>query len=251
MDAVVDSTLSLFDEVQNEFVNDLTEVLSTGTDLAVVSIADPYTLLPFSFYENIRNVLIKVWMKSGRATELLVNDAFTAGKATKADAEQAVLNFVTTHGGPRITGIADQTKNIVIQKVRRGLARGQSLDSLVRQIVNESPQFNRTRAELIVANEVHTVSQYTSQFVAQNSGLLLLKVWNSVKDDRTRRFDLIDRSSQFNHLVMDGQTRPLFDSFSVPTLGGGFELIQYPGDPAGSAGNTINCRCVQTYKEAL
>lgn len=54
------------------------------------------------------------------------------------------------------------------------------------------------------------------------------KRWVSRKDDRVRHA----------HLIADGQTVPIYEPFIV----GGFPL-QFPGDPLGPPGQTINCRC--------
>lgn len=54
------------------------------------------------------------------------------------------------------------------------------------------------------------------------------KRWRCHHDDRTRK----------THRDADGQTVPLDDPFHV-----GRDLLMYPGDSMGSAGETINCRC--------
>jgi uncharacterized protein with gpF-like domain len=41
-----------------------------------------------------------------------------------------------------------------------------------------------------------------------------------------------------DHLAADGQVQDIDEPFDV-----GGEQLMYPGDPAGSPGNTINCRC--------
>jgi len=61
------------------------------------------------------------------------------------------------------------------------------------------------------------------------------KEWLSTDDDRTRGADPKD---EFNHLAADGETVDLDAEFTKTG-----EALQYPGDPAGSAGNIINCRC--------
>jgi hypothetical protein len=52
--------------------------------------------------------------------------------------------------------------------------------------------------------------------------------WNSMDDDRTREW----------HSDADGQEQPVGTPFDVDG-----EDMMYPGDPAGSDENTINCRC--------
>ena len=55
------------------------------------------------------------------------------------------------------------------------------------------------------------------------------KRWVTMHDDRVRE----------GHALADGQEVPLGSPFVVDG-----EYLQYPGDPRGSAGNVVNCRCV-------
>jgi hypothetical protein len=59
------------------------------------------------------------------------------------------------------------------------------------------------------------------------------KTWQDTGDGKTRPA----------HLDADNQTVPIDQPFIV-----GGEQLQYPGDPAGSASNTIRCRCRSIYK---
>lgn len=54
------------------------------------------------------------------------------------------------------------------------------------------------------------------------------RIWDATGDRRTR----------FDHAVADGKTVGLDERFLV-----GGRAMLYPGDPAGGAGNVINCRC--------
>lgn len=57
--------------------------------------------------------------------------------------------------------------------------------------------------------------------------------WLSASDNRTR----------LDHREADGQVVRVGQPFNV-----GGESLLYPGDPAGSPGNVINCRCVSIAK---
>lgn len=61
------------------------------------------------------------------------------------------------------------------------------------------------------------------------------KEWLATDDDRTRE----------HHAEANGQRVPYAEPFIV--MG---EAMMYPGDPAGSAANVVNCRCVVLYPEA-
>jgi len=59
-----------------------------------------------------------------------------------------------------------------------------------------------------------------------------VKEWVAIQDNRTR----------VSHSIASGQRVDLKEFFVV-----GGERLKYPGDPRGSAGNTINCRCASIY----
>lgn len=59
------------------------------------------------------------------------------------------------------------------------------------------------------------------------------KTWQDTGDGRTR----------VEHSIADGQTVPIDQPFIV-----GGERLMYPGDPNGSAANTIQCRCRASYR---
>lgn len=101
----------------------------------------------------------------------------------------------------------------------------------------ETQGFSRFRAEVIAATETHAAAMFASQKTAEQisseTGLELLKVWNAVEDERTR----------FSHSAANGQKVGMNAKFTVNG-----EKLERPGDPRGSAGNVIRCRCVLTYE---
>ena len=89
------------------------------------------------------------------------------------------------------------------------------------------------RANLISRTETHRVASFANEAVAENMRIAgTVKEWVAIQDERTR----------ITHAFASGQTVPLEEQFIV-----GGEKLKFPGDPKGSAGNTINCRCVVVY----
>lgn len=88
-----------------------------------------------------------------------------------------------------------------------------------------------SRAETIVRTETNRAFSVATQSQMETSlqeFLDLQKAWMSTGDFRTRNA----------HLSAHGQVVGVKEPFTV-----GGEQLQYPRDPAGSARNTINCRC--------
>lgn len=97
-----------------------------------------------------------------------------------------------------------------------------------------SPRFRRdmiSRTESIRASNAGSLALYEAW------GVVEFKEWLATRDDRTRPTHL-QAWADYSEGGDPGPI-PLGQTFSV----GGSELL-YPGDPAGSPEETINCRCV-------
>ena len=89
------------------------------------------------------------------------------------------------------------------------------------------------RANLISRTEVHRVAGFANEAVAENMKIDgTVKEWVAIQDERTR----------ITHSFAAGQRVALEQPFIV-----GGEKLKYPGDPMGSAAETINCRCAAIY----
>ena len=97
----------------------------------------------------------------------------------------------------------------------------------VRKIVSK-PNFYRAQALRIARTETTAAANFAATEAGGVSGFAMQKEWISALDSRTRD----------DHAGTNGQKRPESKPFNV-----GGEKLMYPGDPAGSAGNVINCRC--------
>lgn len=113
-----------------------------------------------------------------------------------------------------------------------GVNAGESIPEL-RQRVNGVFDYGRNRAHVIARTETHHVVESACNegaMAIHNSGEPLAKTWLATKDSRTRK----------SHRTADGQTVAADQPFKVDG-----EEIDYPGE--GSAKNSVNCRCSQTY----
>ena len=146
----------------------------------------------------------------------------------------------------RIVDINQTTRAHVIRMVDRGQENGEGIDKIARNIRANAPRVSRTRAHIIARTETHNAANYGAHNAAKATGLQLVKRWVTVEDHRTRDF-LEPTISEFSHRAVDGQEVALDAAFQVPTKFGGVEALQYPGDVAGSPGNTINCRCASVH----
>lgn len=95
------------------------------------------------------------------------------------------------------------------------------------------------RAKTVAVTEVHRAWNFgalaASMRAQQQMQLLVLKTWSARDDSKTRPA----------HDRADGQTVPVNQPFIV-----NMEPLMMPGDPAGTPGNVINCRCKPLFRRA-
>jgi hypothetical protein len=146
--------------------------------------------------------------------------------------EQALRKWFATTAGER----AKQTAQTTMGDVRRLLSQAFDEGEPEAQVLKAglaAKGLSAWRADVIARTETHAAAQFVSDFVARQIasevGVQLEKAWVPVFDDRTREA----------HAGMDSEDWIHMDAAFL--VGG--ERLQYPGDPAGSAENTVNCRC--------
>lgn len=136
----------------------------------------------------------------------------------------------------RLVGIGDTTWHTARESLLDGFTIGESVPDLA-QRVQDSLGVAENRAVTIARTEVVSASNAGSYAGVDALGKYgpAKKVWLATVDSRTREA----------HMDADGQTVGLDEPFIVDG-----EELEFPGDPAGSAGNVINCRCTLIYEEA-
>lgn len=155
--------------------------------------------------------------------------------------------FIDLYGAAKVQLITNTTRQQIQRVISMADDEGIGTAAITKRLRDAVPQFSKVRAAVIARTESHAASQYGSISMAKQSTRPLVKGWSSIEDDRTRSFI---EGDNYDHLVMNGETVALEQSFNVPTTLGGTEPLQFPGDPNGSAGNVINCRCAMTYRRA-
>lgn len=163
----------------------------------------------------------------------------------KNSPEQLLVEYMNNYGSVRIQRVAGTTLQQVINIVTSGQREGFSAAEIAEALSEQIPQIAATRAKIIAETEVHAAAQYGAYRTALASGRTMVKEWHTRGDGKVRNFP----ESAFSHVLMNGNSVALENAFQVPMAGGGFESLRFPGDPEGSAGNVINCRCLSFYRE--
>ena len=122
----------------------------------------------------------------------------------------------------------NELKKSIRNEVSRGISNAYSYRDIARNI-NNSMGIGLNKSIRIARTEGHRVNQqstYDAMDKAKKKGANIVKQWDATLDAKTRT----------SHQRVDGEIRELDETFS--------NGLRFPGDPQGSAGEVINCRCV-------
>ena len=150
--------------------------------------------------------------------------------------QRTLINFLATNEGSRITTVRQSYIQYLTQIMTKGIEEGKTMSMISTDMTKlvKSRNFYRWQALRIARTETTAASNYAATVSSSVSGVLMDKVWVSALDARTRR----EPESHFDHYHMNQVKVPLDKPFDVSG-----EKLMFPGDPKGSAGNVINCRC--------
>jgi hypothetical protein len=157
-------------------------------------------------------------------------------KTIKDDYLEVMKDWAERYMAEQIIAINKTTKKQIASVIEKGMSEGISNREIAKQIIQLSDSINLKRAIRIARTETHTVAMKSTNEAMASTGFEFSKEWISANDSRTRH-------GSFNHVAANGETVKK-DHMYVKTG----EALQYPGDgQRGSAGNIINCRCVEIY----
>ena len=209
---------------------------------ASVEMADRYEAtgsppqLPESHAQNLTGIYKKIALVSievfggrildqGKALGLVRETKFSFSEFFERIAVDYILSEAIRQ---RITAVAETTRNQIINQIVAGQNGGLGVSAIASLISTAIPSISRTRGALIARTETHGAANVGADQAARATGLVLQKEWTAARDERTRQA----------HADADGDIVGMDESFNV-----GGEMMRFAGDPNGSAGNIINCRC--------
>jgi hypothetical protein len=132
-------------------------------------------------------------------------------------------------------------RDLMLKIIIAGLENGDNPNKTAGKL--KDLKLGTARSRLIVRTETGRAMNTGAMFAAADSNVVVNKIWNSAQNDRTRRIP----RDKTDHLRMNGVKVAYNEWFFVPGMKG-IDLMQYPCDPAGSAGNVCNCRCAVSFE---
>lgn len=185
-------------------------------------------------HEQVEPVLADIFMEA-------YDDSLTAAVVTPAS-DAATVHLATVRN--RMVGIADNVFSLVTGALDEGRLAEEGIPDLAKRVdatlAAEGAQTWANRGRTVARTEVIAAANAGSHAAAADvAGTLgtatgdVAKEWLATADDRTRE----------SHAEADGQ---MVFGLDTPFEVGG-DLLEYPGDPAGSPEEVINCRCTVLY----
>ena len=128
-------------------------------------------------------------------------------------------------------------KKKIAAQVSRGISTGMSYAQTAEQLsrISNIGLNNAVRIARTEGHRIQVQSAMDACYKAQERGADVVKQWDATLDGSTRP----------SHQKVDGEIRELDEPFS--------NVLMFPGDPSGGAGEVVNCRCalLQRAKWAL
>lgn len=147
---------------------------------------------------------------------------------------------VLAQSGSQIRNIANTTQLNVMRIIDRAYKEGLSIPDTAAAIRAGMKSASEYRARMIARTELAGAANGGSLAAAQIAdnvlGIGLFKQWLTAPGAPHPRHE--------DYQGLDGQTVALDEPFDV-----GGDALQFPGDPDGDPGETINCRCALSYTE--
>jgi len=150
--------------------------------------------------------------------------------ALAEEAERFLRDRKQRYAPPIVDTLIRQLRAELVAGVRAGERISDLRARVQRVLVDQAPD----RVNKIVRTEVIGGLNRGSLEAYKRSPVVGKKVWLTARDGRVRP----TKPGHFNHQAADGQTVPKGEPFIVSG-----ELLMHPGDPNGSPGNIIRCRC--------
>jgi len=195
-------------------------------------------LLVDKIEEDLYSTYIRAYEASANLTKKQIENTKSIKLKEKKDDVfyNAMMNFARLWAGDKAVKVSRTTMEDINSVIQAGLVKELGVAVIAEEIIRKGITESAHRAHAIARTEVHSAQMAGSIEMAKESEVVAMKEWVSVYDDRTRRGD----NSDFDHTIV--KDVPLNQDFNVSG-----EYLEYPGDPKGSAGNIINCRCAVVY----
>ncbi|WP_164509054.1 hypothetical protein [Clostridium rectalis] len=139
------------------------------------------------------------------------------------------LQWLNEYGAEQVVNINTTTKELTRRIIKDGLLKGDSIDSISKELSSKIKQYSKARAVNISQTEIHN-SFMKANFLTANKSGFKYKRWLSARDESVR----------LDHKAYDSLGWVEFGYMYAPGL-------EYPGDSRANVSQVARCRCVLRY----
>lgn len=201
-----------------------------------------YTYLG-ALQHKVEDALVKMKYDLTRLLDTSVVDAIKAGAQLSQQPESAIassinpmlLRGLADYRADCIKGVSDACKQSIGEILTRSLLAGKTLVDAEKEIGSVLPDSGVFR---IVEDRAHRILRTEYGRILEMANQLGLEKSAQTVPGLKKEWLCTHRKSRIAHIAASGQVVPVSSPFIV-----GGEALMYPKDPAGSAGNVVNCRC--------
>lgn len=148
---------------------------------------------------------------------------------------EALRQFIAQYAASRVDMVQGTTTDQIRRIIQNAQEAGEGVEGVAKRIRESSSSMSQVRSQVIARTEVHNAGQAAQDSAARAGGAAQRKEWFASLDDRTR-------DDRYSHVDADGEIVGMNETFEQTG-----ESMRYPGDPRGSSGNVIMCRCGVGY----
>jgi hypothetical protein len=128
------------------------------------------------------------------------------------------------------------------ERIQRGLSEGDDFEDLFQRAQDLGEQQTGFRLRRTVRTAGNGVFEAGQLQAFREADFVTRRSWLTERDADVRGLP----GDRWDHREADTQIQPVDQPFWIQRVSGiGGESIMHPNDPAGSPGNTVNCRCSQ------
>ena len=142
-------------------------------------------------------------------------------------------------------GTQQTFRDVTARTIQRRLSAGDDMPAIVRAVAEKTQEQVGHRLDRLVQTAGHGAFEAGQRESFLQAGIDIID-WLTQRDPRVRSPNVGDT---WDHRDMDRQEVRIQEKFTVTGKGGRQEQLWHPGDPNGSPGNVIRCRCTITAVE--
>lgn len=200
---------------------------------AVDAIAAVQTVWSQETETSLAPLLVNIYVTS--AETVASQFAGTAEGVSIAPPSNDYAKHVLESSLHHVKSFGAELHSVAAKQISMGLADGSSIDEIADSIV-EVAHLKEAKAHTIaqtaVIGAINGGEWAQMQHMASAFDLAVSKEWEATEDSHTRP----------THAAADGQVVGLTEKFTV-----GDAFLDFPGDPTGSPGEIVNCRCTMLF----